>query len=140
MVQMLEEALGTGNPDAATVASIERAWAAWEMARTSPAVASRVAHLVDRAYVAMHEGPSPQSEEALKGCAHILYNGLPASVRKTTDFPKVIELVRKLERERQLWTAVVRTTSELLGWTGIALSYAGHALRVAMAVEAEPLA
>jgi len=136
---LLEEALNAAEADPEVVARIDRAWAAWELGTTSPAVTGRVAHLVDRAYVAMHEGSGRQSEEALQGCAHILYNGLPPAVRRTTDFPRVVELVRRLETERELWPAVVKTTADLLGWSALALTQAAHAIRVAMATKSTPL-
>jgi hypothetical protein len=140
MSRALEDALNASTPDSATIANIERAWAAWELGGTSGTVVRRVAHLIDRAYVAMHESSGKQPEEALQGAARILYNGLPRAVRDQTDFAKIVGLVKRLENEPELWPAVVKATAEILGWNRDALNFAGHAIRVALASESEPLA
>lgn len=139
LVVSLEEAIRSGGSDPSLVASVETAFAAWEVTRTKPAVVARVAHLVSRAVEAIRTAPRPLDEQALRGCAHILYTGLPASARDKVNFPKIVSLVQGLQKETESWVAVVKATSEILGWTGIALTHAGHAIRVAMATRIEPL-
>ena len=135
LIASLEESIAQHSSDPRRVAAVERAAAAYDLGGVSEATVSRVAHLVDRVYVAMQEAPRPHSDKSLQGCAHILYNGLPRSVRGATNFAAVLELVRRLEEEPQLWPAVVKGTSELLGWSGLAANVAGRAIRVAMATD-----
>lgn len=137
-MQALQAAID-GKGDASDVACIERAWAAWELGSTPPKVAARVAYLVERAYSGLHESKRSPSEQALQGGAHVLYNGLPSAVRNGTDFARVLRLVRWLAGEPEAWPAVVKATSELLGWNQIALTHASHALRVAMATRIEQI-
>jgi hypothetical protein len=139
LIVSLEEAIDSGDRDPAVVARVEMAFAAWELARTRPATVARVAHLVDRAYEAIRGAPRPLDDQAIRGCAHILYTGLPVSARNKVNFPKVISLVQGLQREPEPWTAIVKTTADILGWSGIALTHAGHAIRVAMATEVRTL-
>jgi hypothetical protein len=133
LIGSLEEAIESGERDPAVMARVEMAFAAWELARIKPAVVARVAHLVDRAYEAIRGTPKPLDDQAARGCAHILYTGLPMSARENVNFPKVVSLVQALQRETEPWTAVVKTTAEILGWNAVALTHAGHAIRVAMA-------
>jgi len=121
------------------MARVEMAFAAWELARAKPATVARVAHLVDRAYEAIRATPRPLDDQAVHGCAHILYTGLPMSARENVNFPKIVSLVQALQRETEPWTAVVKTTAEILGWSGVALTHAGHAIRVAMATQVDPI-
>jgi len=135
----LEEAIESGSRDPGLVARVEMAYAAWELGRTKPSVVARVAHLVDRAYEAIRSTPRPLDDQAVHGCAHILYTGLPMSARERINFQKVVLLVQALQREPEPWVAVVKTTAEILGWAGVALAHAGHAIRVAMATEVQPI-
>lgn len=135
----LEEAIASGKADPAVVARVEMAFAAWELAQAKPSVVARVAHLVDRAYEAIRSSPRPLDDQAIHGCAHILYTGLPAMARDRVNFPKIVSLVQGLQRESETWPAVVKTTAEILGWTGIAMTHAGHAIRVAMATQVQPI-
>jgi hypothetical protein len=135
MVGALEAALEKGALSSAEEAAIERAWAAWELDGLTDATIARVVHLVDRAYAAMHESPRGPSEQALLGCAHILYNGLPRTVRRGVDAKQVLAVVRGLRDETQAWPAVVRGTATLMGWDQVALGHAAHAMRVAITVE-----
>jgi hypothetical protein len=138
LVASLEEAIASGGSDPAVAARVEMAFAAWEIARTKPSTVARVAHLVDRAYEAIRATPRPLHDQAVHGCAHILYTGLPISARENVNFPKVVSLVQALQRETEPWTAVVKTTADILGWSGVALTHAGHAIRVAMATQVNP--
>lgn len=131
----LEEAILSGERDPAVGARVEMAFAAWEIGRTKAATVARVAHLVERAYEAIRSSPRPLDDQAVRGCAHILYTGLPTSARENVNFPKIIALVQGLQRETEAWAAVVKTTAEILGWSGVALTYAGRAIRVAMATQ-----
>jgi hypothetical protein len=139
LVVSLEEAIAAGGNDPAVAARVEMAFAAWEVARTKPSTVARVAHLVDRAYEAIRATPKPLTDQAVHGCAHILYTGLPMSARENVNFPKVVSLVQALQRETEPWTAVVKTTADILGWSGVALTHAGHAIRVAMATQVNPI-
>jgi hypothetical protein len=121
------------------VASVERAFAAWELGNVPQKVAGRVAYLVERAYTALHEGRHPPTEQSMQGGAHVLYNGLPSAVRSNTDFAKVLLVVRRLAVEQEAWPAVVKASSEILGWSQVALTHASHALRVAMASRIEQI-
>lgn len=75
----------------------------------------------------------------MQGGAHVLYNSLPSAVRATTDYARVLKIVRALAVEHDAWPAVVRGASDLLGWTHVGLTHASHALRVAMASRIERL-
>lgn len=136
LVLALQEAID-GKGDASDVARVERTCAAWELGGTQAKVSARVAYLVERAYHGLHETRRAPSEQALQGCAHVLYNGLPSAVRNQTDFARVLLLMRWLATETEAWPAIVRASSELLGWNQIALTHGGHALRVAMATRIE---
>jgi len=135
----LEEAIQAGANDPSLVASVETAYAAWELTRTKPALVARIAHLVSRAFDAIRSSPRPLDEQALRGCAHILFTGLPMSARDSVTLPKILAIVHALARETDSWTAIVKATSEILGWTGVGLTHAGHIIRVAMATQIEPL-
>lgn len=135
----LEEAIQAGANDPSLVASVETAYAAWELTRTSPARVARIAHLVSRAFDAIRGAPRPLADQEVRGCAHILFTGLPASAREKVNFPKIVSIVHGLQRETDSWTAVVKATAEILGWTGVGLTHAGHVIRVAMATQIEPL-
>lgn len=132
MVMALEAAIQHGELDAKEEASIERAWAAWELGGVSDASIERVAHLVDRAYVAIHGSSRAPNEQAILGCANILYKGLPRIVRRGVDLERIVAVVRTLRNEPELWPAVVRGTAAILGWNDLALGHAAHAVRVAM--------
>lgn len=144
LIVELEQALDGRGTNPSSVARIERAWAAWNMSGASDATIQRVAHLVDRAYHAIHDTPGRRPSRkssglAISSCAQVLYNGLPASVRERLDFADVMSVVHSLEREVELWPAVVRATAELLGWNRVALAHAGHAIKQALATKIEPL-
>jgi len=139
LVEAAERALASPNPDPRVVAGLERAWAAWALGERDPDVVRRVAHLIDRAYVAMHAATRKQPEEAMQGAARILYSGLPRVVRDETDYARIVTLVRSLEKESELWPAVVRATAELLGWQDEGMQHAGHLIRIAMASGTERL-
>jgi hypothetical protein len=133
LVGSLEEAIADGSKNPAVGARVEMAFAAWELFGTKPDSVARVAHLVERAYEAIRGTPRSLDDQAVRGCAHILYTGLPMSVRATVNFPKIVSLVQALQKEPEAWTAIVKTTAEILGWSGIAITHAGQAIRVAMA-------
>lgn len=137
MAVALEAAVRSSNIGPTEHAGIERAWAAWQLAGATDTAIARVAHLVDRAYNALRESGKPADEKAIRGCAHVLYSGLPASVRKRTDFANVVEHVRAFASEPDPWRAVVMTTTALLGWQDDALGHAAQAIRVALARESE---
>jgi len=126
--------------DAGTVAAVERAHAAFHLASTDLDTVQRVAHLVDRAYEALHEPPITPSAGALRGCAHVLYNGLPRRVREQTTFVKIEAIVLGLAGEAESFPAVVKATADLLGWRNEGLNHVGHVIRLALATKSEPIA
>lgn len=144
LIAELERVLDADPESAANVARIERACTAWALTGTSDATIQRVAHLVDRAYQALHEAPARRPSRkssglAVSSCAQVLYNGLPPTVRDRLDFSDVLAVVHALERDVELWPAVVKATAELLGWNKAALTHAGHAIKQALATKIEPL-
>jgi len=131
--QALGEVIARPSVTPDEVARVERALLAWELGGHGHEVVGRVARLVDRAYVALHDSSGPPAEIALQSCAHVLYKGIPRPVQDSINYAQVLLLVRWLAQQPEHWPAVVRASSDLLGWTGPALTHAGDAIRVAMA-------
>lgn len=142
LISELEEIVATDDGSAAQCARLERAWSAWSLGGLDDESIQHVAHLVDRAYNALHQGPPRKPSRkssglAVSSCAQVLYNGLPASVRARVDFSDVMAVVHELERAVEKWPAVVRATAELLGWNKVALEHASHAIKQALATKIE---
>jgi hypothetical protein len=139
LARALEQSLASPREDAATIAAIERAVAAFGLGGGDLDTVQRVAHLVGRAFEALHEPPVEPSPGALRGCAHVLYNGLPRRVREKTTFVRIEEVVLGLAGETESFPATVRATAELLGWSADAMNHWGHAIRIALAMRPEPI-
>jgi hypothetical protein len=122
------------------VAAIDRAHAAFRLGGSTLETIQPVAHLVGRAYEALHEPPVAPTPAALRACSHVLYNGLPRRIREQTTFVKIEKIVLGLSNETESFPATVRATAELLGWSAAGTNHVAHAIRLALATKAEPVA
>jgi len=136
----ISQALARTSDDPATVAAIERAYAAFSLGGSTLEAIQPVAHLVGRAYEALHEPPVAPTPAALRACAHVLYNGLPRRVREQTTFVKIEKVVLGLSTETEAFPATVRATADLLGWTATGTNHMAQVVRLALATKAEPVA
>ncbi len=132
----LEQMIEQGSLSASAEASIERAFAAFELGSTDRHIA-HVAHLVERAHRAIRNSARAELETAAVDCAEVLHQGLPPHVARRVTLDVVVDVVRGLRAEADGWKATVDGTSALLGWTGAASGHAAHAVRVAL-VDAPP--
>src|ERR1043165_1786448 len=69
LIAELTAALESDGANAAEGGRIERAWAAWNLNGVNDATVQRVAHLVDRAYHALHENPRGRPSKKSSGLA-----------------------------------------------------------------------
>ncbi len=132
LIAALEDALATQTQDAATIAAIERAWFAFEMGGTTDREISKIAHVCERAHSALQGKMSGPINDAYLACAHVLHAGLPTKLRKQIHEDDVLEVVRDMRRTVDPWTAVVRATSQILGWDRHWTEHAAHAIRTAL--------
>jgi hypothetical protein len=128
----LEQAIVSGAPKPSVEASIERAWAAWELDGSGDKHVARIARLVAQAHTAIRETAANDLERAYGECAQVLWASLSRQVKSKQDFPGVTEVVRGLRLEADPWAAVVDATAKLLGWTHASRAHAAHAVRVAI--------
>ncbi len=131
IVLALEKSIQDGKVSKSTEASIERAYAAYELGSSDRQIAG-VAHLVERAHQAIRDTSRAELESAYVDCAEVLYQGLPAPVQRQKTFDEVVEAIRQLRKEADGWTAVISATSHLLGWDEGASAHAAHAIRIAL--------
>jgi hypothetical protein len=142
LIAELEQAIASEDEGSAQFARIERAWSAWSLGGMSDETIQHVAHLVARAYEALHEAPRRKPSRKSSGlaassCAHVLHNGLPPAVKSRVDFSDVLAIVHELERAIEQWPAVIKATAELLGWNRAALAHAGRAIKGALSKKNE---
>lgn len=140
LARAIDRALASPHEDPARVAAIVRACAAFDLGDSDIEAVQPVAHLVGRAFEALHEPPVSPTPSALRACSHVLYNGLPRRIREQTTFVKVEKVVAGLAGEKEAFPATVRGTAQILGWDVEALNHAAHAVRLALATKAEPVA
>ncbi len=132
MASALEAAIAVGEVPPLTEACIERAWAAWELNGASDRQIAKVAHLLSRAYGAIHEQPAGDLELRVTECSRIVHAGLPPALQRTTSYELTTHVVRSLVHETELWPAIVRGTGQLMGWDVPAKAHAAHAVRLAL--------
>jgi hypothetical protein len=132
MASALEAAIAAGEIPPLTEACIERAWAAWELNGASDRQIAKIAHLLSRAYGAVHEQPGVDLETLVTECSRIVHAGLPPSLQRTISYELTTYVVRSLVHEPELWPAIVRGTGQLLGWDLPAKAHAAHAVRLAL--------
>lgn len=131
----LEEAIRAGRPNPTLEASIERAWAAWELDGSADKQIARVARLVEKAHTAIRETSTDKVDRAYVEIAQVIWAGLPRNVKSRQEFAQVIMIVRELRTEADPWAAVVDATAKILGWSQAARAHSAHAIRVAILSE-----
>jgi hypothetical protein len=129
--QKLEQAIARGSVNPVEYAAIARAWAAWSLGGVSEAHVLRVAHLVSRAHSAIREVRTSGAalEAAYRDCAGVLHGSLPSVIRNRMPYERMARIVRDLKLEADQWTAVVETTSELVGWKDYARLHVASIIR-----------
>ncbi|MCW5790942.1 MAG: hypothetical protein KIT72_11020 [Polyangiaceae bacterium] len=132
LAEALEEAISRADITASTEASVERAWAAWELADTSDAEIAKVASVVQHAHRAIRGTERAELAQAVNDCAEVLKSALPPHVSEHTPFEDIVDLVRALKAEADPWMAVLTVTSALLGWAEAGRAHAARAIRVAL--------
>lgn len=134
LVLALEHAISGGHLEPEEMAALERAWSAYELGVTDATIAT-VAHLCERAHGALSQRLKGSAQDADTACAGVLYAGLPRAVRKHIDENEVIDVVRVMRSEPDLWPAVVDATARILRWDEQARQHASEAIRVALAAQ-----
>ena len=131
MIASLEATLADGHPTPEEERRIARAWTAWTLAGVDDSQILRTAHLVSRAYQALHETSGGQAidEAALSAAAGVLHAGLPSKIRVRMPMHRVQLVVRALAQAREAWPSIVSGTAELLGWSDYARSHAAAVVR-----------
>ncbi len=129
----LEEAIRNGGgPNPSIEASIERAWAAWELDGSSDKQIARIARLIENAHRAIRETPPTSLEAAYGEVSQVLWAGLPRHVKARQDFGQITVIVRGLRSEADAWIAVVDAIATLLGWSRAARAHSAEAVRLAI--------
>jgi hypothetical protein len=128
----LEEAQRTGTASPKLQASIERAYAAWNLDGASTRQIARVAHLAQRAHEAIRSTSRAALEAAYADCARVLHLGLPSAIKRRSQLDAVIDIVRSMRREADGWVAVVEATMVLLGWADAHRARAADTIRQAL--------
>ena len=127
----LQKALSQRDASPRMKASIERAWAAWQLNGWTDREIVRVAHLLRRAHEALRDSPRKIMDQALSDCANVLYAGLPSVVRRRVVLDDVRELMRELRDVANARSAVEQGTMRLLGWNELMRSMAQDAIATA---------
>jgi hypothetical protein len=127
----LQKALSQRDASPRMKASIERAWAAWQLNGWTDREIARVAHLVRRAHEAIRDSPRKVMDQALLDCANVLYAGLPSAVRRRVVLDDVRELVRELRDVAGARHAIELGTMRLLGWSELMRQMAQEAIQTA---------
>ena len=134
MIMALEAIIDRGDPTREEQAAVARAWAAWTLAGKDEGQILRVAHLISRAYEALHQpltaGQTPGS--VVEGAARVLHSGLPSRLRDSMPPQRVTLVVQMLQQSSAPWPAIVEGTSELLGWKDYARSHAAAVIRAVL--------
>src|SRR5262245_47835864 len=78
LISELEELVASDEMSLSEFARIERAWGAWNLGGHDDESIQHVAHLVDRAYDALHEAPSRKPSRkssglAVSSCAQVIH-------------------------------------------------------------------
>lgn len=128
----LERAISGGEVEPAQLMALERAFAAYEMGGVPDETIELVAHLCERAYAAIRERFRDGAQKAYEDCAHVLYSGLPRTIRRNLDAADVAPIVREMRSNSDAWAAVVDATAKILGWDGRARAHAAQAIRAAI--------
>jgi hypothetical protein len=132
MIAGLQQALKQVNIDASTEASIERAWAGWELDGSTERQIARMALLVEQTHTALREVAPHRLERAVYDCAEVLRQGMPKHARRRMPLEEVVRITRDLPREVDPWVAVVHAVAALLGWQKSGVAYSAHAIRLAI--------
>jgi len=131
LLTALQKALSQRDASPRTKASIERAWAAWQLMGWTDREIVRVAHLLRRAHEALRDSPRKVLDQALIDCANVLYAGLPSVVRRRVVLDDVRELMRELRDVANAKSAVEQGTMRLLGWNELMRAMAQDAIQSA---------
>jgi hypothetical protein len=134
MIMALQDIVGRGNPTPEEQATVARAWAAWTLAGKDETQILRVAHLVSRAYEALHQPlPAGQTPAAVvAAAARVLHSGLPSRLRDSMPLQRVTLVVQMLQGSTAPWPAIVEGTADLLGWKDYARSHAASVIRTVL--------
>ena len=132
MIAGLQSALKEATTNDSTIASIERAWAGWELDGSSERQIARLALLTEQTHTAVRNAPPERLEKSIRDCAEVLRMGIPRPARKNVTVDDVVLVVRQLREEADPWVAVVDATAQLLGWSRAAGAHAAHAVRLAI--------
>jgi hypothetical protein len=134
LVAELTELLRAGPEiDAPQESALARAWAAWSLGGASEAHVLRTAHIVMRAHSALRDAPERGNPRgAHMAAARVLHAGLPSALRDAMPLERALLVIKEIDGEPDAWSAVVRGTSELLGWTDHARSHAAVVVRMAI--------
>lgn len=135
MTLALEEAVRNGHVPPSLEASIERAYAAWELDGAGDKRIARVARLVEQAHTAIRATMPADLERAYGECAQVMWAGLPRSVKARQDPSTITRVIRELRLEADGWAAVVEGTAKILGWGDAARAHTAQAVRVAFLSE-----
>jgi hypothetical protein len=127
----LQKALSQRDTSPRMKASIERAWAAWQLNGWTDREIARVAHLLRRAHEALRDSPRKVMDQALNDCANVLYASLPSVVRRRVLLDDVRELMRELRDVANVRSAVEQGTMRLLGWNELMRAMAQEAIQSA---------
>jgi hypothetical protein len=131
LLAALQKALSQRDATPRMKASIERAWAAWQLNGWTDREIARVAHLVRRAHEAIRDSPRKVMDQALADCANVLYAGLPTAVRRRVVLDDVRDLMRQLRDVAGARNAVEEGTMRLLGWSELMRDMAQNAIQTA---------
>lgn len=131
----LEHAIRDGAASPTLEASIERAFAAWELDGSGDKRIAHVAGLIQNAHAALRDTAPADLERAYQECAQVLWAGLPRRAKSKQDLARVAQIVRVLRAEVDPWAAVVEATATIFGWTDAARAHAAQAVRVAILAE-----
>jgi hypothetical protein len=129
LADSLEECIRSGNVDDLEQAAIERAWYAWTLGGATPRHVLKTAHLVRRAHEALQAHQQQMTERFVRDCAEVMHANLPAAVRQTLPFERVVWVAHLLRAQADPWVAVVEGTAELLGWKDYARVHASNVIR-----------
>jgi len=132
MIAGLQDALRQATIDPSTEASIERAWAGWELDGSNERQIARLALLIEQTHTALRHMPANKLERAVFDCAEVLRQGIPKHIRRRVPIEDVVQITRELRQEADAWVAVVNAATRLLGWQQMALAHAAHAIRLAL--------
>ncbi|MBX3130558.1 MAG: hypothetical protein KF718_27820 [Polyangiaceae bacterium] len=129
LAEQLERLVARGDVDPSESAAIDRAWLAFHAAEMSERHIMRVARLVSHAHRALRNTTPEKLNVVLSDCASLVRNGLPKVARAQLPHDRVRSVLWEAAQEADSWIAIVRTTSELLGWSDLARGHAAALIR-----------